>query len=42
MIGVEMIRKGASSGSVSTSLPSLWPDGHDPDAGYCKHCGNAL
>ena len=43
MIGVEMIRKGASSGSVSTqACPACGRDGHDPDAVYCKHCGNAL
>ena len=43
MIGVEMIRKGASAGSVSTqACPACGRDGHDPDAGYCKHCGNAL
>ena len=43
MIGVEMIRKGTSSGSVSTqACPACGRDGHDPDAGYCKHCGNAL
>jgi voltage-gated potassium channel len=43
MIGVEMMRKGNSSGSVSTqACPACGRDGHDPDAGYCKHCGNAL
>jgi voltage-gated potassium channel len=43
MIGVEMIRKGAASGSISTqACPACGRDGHDPDAGYCKHCGNAL
>ena len=43
MIGVEMIRKGASSASVSTqACPACGRDGHDPDAGYCKHCGNHL
>ena len=43
MIGVEMIRKSASSESVSTqACPACGRDGHDPDAVYCKHCGNAL
>lgn len=40
IVGAELVR--ASKVISTEACPSCGRDGHDPDAGYCKHCGAAL